>query len=340
MKTSARLFRGLLAQAALVAGLFGAGGAQAQLDGSLYGVADVSYGRFEPSGQLREERANSNSLQASFVGVNGRYGLDGGWTPGITLETFLRFQDGRTGRRDDDPGLSRNAFVSLASLYGLLRVGRLQTLMFDATARFNALGNSPAFSPALRHVFLAGNLEGVQGDFYWDRALGYTTPNLEGVTGSLILAQPDKGLDGHLAAGTLIVARGLLGLGLSVQQVRLADGFSDPTREDTLQLGVNYNFGLFKVFGLVTSMRDQGLDVKSRSVSAGFNWALGPGNVVFQAAQTRATGPAVDRRHTSISGGYILPYDSTLDLYVLAMDDRVNFQTRGVSAAAGFRLRY
>ena len=74
--------------------------AQAQVDYSLYGVADLSYGRFEPSGFERENRFNSNSLSASFVGVNASYGFEGGWKPGITLETFLRFEDLDTGRND------------------------------------------------------------------------------------------------------------------------------------------------------------------------------------------------------------------------------------------------
>ena len=164
-----------------------AGHAQAQLDYSAYGVLDLSYGRFEPSGQLPENRWNSNSLTATFVGVNAKYGFDGGWAPGITLETFLRFQDRDTGRNDRDPLLSRNAFVSLDSPYGRLRVGRLQTFLFDATVRFNAMGNSVAFSPAVRHVFAAGNLVGVQGDFYWNRAASWQSPSYEGISGSVMV---------------------------------------------------------------------------------------------------------------------------------------------------------
>jgi predicted porin len=109
---------------------------------------------------------SSRSTSASFVGVNVKYGLEGRWTPGITLETFIRRQDFRIGRNNDDPYLSRNAFISLASNYGSVRIGRLQTYLFDSTTRFNAMGNSVAFSPAIRHVFASGNLESVQGDFY------------------------------------------------------------------------------------------------------------------------------------------------------------------------------
>ncbi len=328
----------------LLAGLLlaGAGAAQAQADYLLYGVADLSYGRFEASGQVPDNRFNSNSLTGSFAGLNLKYGFDGGWSVGTTLETFIRFQDGRLGRRNDDPILSRNAFVSVSNTdYGLIRVGRLQSYLFDATIRFNALGNSIAFGPAARHVFLAGNLEGVQGDFYWDRAVSYSTPNMEGVTVNLMRSMADKDVTGGLTGGSIVVARGLFAMSLAAQQVKLDDGFTVPaTNETAVQLGALYNFGLLRVFGQFTSTRDLGLEVRSKIFSAGANLALGPGNVLFQMAATKATGPAVDRKHTSVAGGYQWGYDSVTDIYVLAMDDRINGQTRGVSAALGVRYKF
>lgn len=321
--------------------LAGVGSARAQADYLVYGVADLSYGRFEPSGQLPDDRFNSNSLTASFAGLNLKYGLDGGWGVGMTLESFFRFQDGKLGRRDGDPILSRNAFVSVSNnAYGLVRVGRLQTYLFDATIRFNALGNSLAFSPAARHVFAAGNLEGVQGDFYWDRAVSYSTPNLDGLTVNLMHSRPDKGFTGGLTGGSVVVARGLFAMSLAAQQVKLQDGINDPVKETAVQLGMLYNFGLLRMFGQLTATRDLGLDVRSTIASAGGNLALGPGNVLFQAATTKATGPAVDRKHTSLAGGYQWAYDSVTDVYLLAMDDRVKGQTRGLSAAAGVRYRF
>src|SRR5438045_1907022 len=50
--------------------------AQAQTEVTPYGVLDFSYGRFEPSGALPEHRFNSNSMSASFVGVNLKRGLE------------------------------------------------------------------------------------------------------------------------------------------------------------------------------------------------------------------------------------------------------------------------
>lgn len=327
------------ALAALLAGT--ALAAQAQADASVYGVADFSWGRFETAGQIHRHRFNSNSMTASFVGLNAKYGLDGGWTPGITLETFVRFQDGRTGRNDDDPKLSRNAFVSLSNNdYGTLRVGRLQTFLFDATVRFNALGNSVAFSPAVRHVFASGNLEGVQGDFYWDRGISYQTPSMEGVTVNLMLAKGDSDFRGDYAGGTVVASRGLLSGSIGVQRVQVDDGINDPTDENTWQLGLTYNFGLARVFGQFTRSDDKGLDARGNVVSGGLIAPVGPGNLHLQFAHTTAKGPAVDRKHTSVSAAYLYAYDSEIDLYAVGMDDRVKGQTRGVSLAAGVRYRF
>ncbi len=315
--------------------------AHAQADYSLYGVADFSYGRFEPSGFESVHRFNSNSLSASFVGVNASYGFDGGWKPGITLETFVRFQDFKTGRNDNDPALSRKAFVSLASDYGTVSIGRLQTLLFDSTTRFNAMGNSVAFSPAIRHVFASGNIEGVQRDFYWDRGIGYVSANMAGITTSLMYAQGQPStLRGDQFGANVVLSRGLLAAALSFQRVHANDGISDPIDENTWQVGATYNFGWARLFGLYTHIDDKGLDVRSNLTSVGAAVPIGPGTIQVQAGLTTAKGPAVDRKHSSFSAAYLYAFDSVTDLYVVGMDDRVRGQTKGLSFATGVRYRF
>ena len=315
-------------------------GARAQADGSAYGTLDFSYGRFENSGFDHRYRINSNSLSASFVGVNANYAFDGGWKPGINLETFLRFQDIDYGRNDSDKFLSRNAFVSLQSDYGFVRIGRLQSYLFETSTRFNAFGNSTGFSPSLRQLFLSGGLDGVQGDFYWDRALSYSTPRYEGLQGNFMYALGKGRQRGDYAGSSVVYSRGLLGISLAAQRVHINDGIADPTDELTLQLGATYNFGWARVFGQFTHIRDQGLDVRSKISTAGVSVPLGPGNVLAQMAYTTSNGPAVDRKHTTTSVGYVYNYDSDIDLYVLGMDDRVGNQTRGLSYALGVRYQF
>lgn len=318
------------------------GPARAQADFNYYGVLDFSYGRFEPSGEDPVHHFNSNSMTASFAGVRGSYGLDGGWTPGVQLEAFIRFQDFKLGRKDDDPILSRNAFVFLNNpKYGNLRVGRLQTLLFDTTTRFNALGNSVVFSPAMRHLFSSGNLDGVQGDFYWNRAIGYSSPNLfEGVTLNVIYSKGEEHTNSDLTGANVVFSRGLLAIALSGQDVRIDDGINDPTRETLWQLGATYNFGVARLFGLYSQTHDRGLEVDSKLASAGFALPVGPGTLAAQFGYTTADGPAVDRKHTTASAAYLYPYSSVIEFYIVGMDDRIRRQTKGASAAVGVRVRF
>ena len=314
--------------------------AHAQLDYNVYGVADLSWGRFEPSGSIKDNRFNSNSLSATFIGVNAKDALDGGWTPGITLETFFRFQDFATGRKPNDPLLSRNAFVSLGSDYGSMRVGRQQTFLFDTTVRFNALGNAIAFSPAVRHVFQSGNIEGVQGDFYWDRAVSYSTPKLAGLTVNAMYAKGAAAHRGDYGATSAVWAYGLFAGALSIQRVHLNDGINDPTVENTVQVGATYDLGVARLFGEGTWINDIGLGIRSHVATAGASIPLGPGTLDLQGAVTLATGLAVDRKHSTGSAAYLYAYDSQTDLYVVGMDDRVRGQTRGLSAAIGIRHKF
>jgi predicted porin len=315
--------------------------ASAQLDYSGYGVLDFSYGRFEPAGTFRVDRFNSNSMSPSFVGVNAKYAFESGWTPGVTLESFVRFQDFKGGRNDNDPFFSRKAFVSLANNdYGTVSVGRLQTLLFDSSTRFNAMGNSTTFSPAMHQLFASGNIEGVQGDFYWDRALGYSSPSIGGVTANLMYAMGPLDQRSDLGSLGLVYSRGLFAAALTAQRVHTNNGIVDPTVEATWQLGATYNFGFLRAFGLYTQTNDSGLDVHSHLTSGGVAVPIGPGTFLAQAGYTTADGPAVDRKHTSLSAAYLYAYDSVTDLYVVGMEDRIRGLTRGTSIATGVRFRF
>ena len=108
----------------------------------------------------------------------------------------------------------------------------------------------------------------------------------------------------------------------------------------TFQLGGAYNFGVARLFGQYTHVDDKGNDTKNKLATAGVSVPLGPGTVLAQIARSTAKGPAVDRKHTTTSLGYVYNYEGLADFYVMAMDDRVSNQTRGVSYAAGVRYRF
>ena len=123
------------------------GAARAQADYSLYGVLDLSYGRFEPSGTLADHRFNSNSRTASFVGVNAKYGFEGGWTPGVTLETFLPWQ-----LSEDEARTAISAIIAELGATSMKDMGRT---MAEVKQR-HATSIEPAKASALVKALLAG----------------------------------------------------------------------------------------------------------------------------------------------------------------------------------------
>ena len=315
--------------------------ARAQFDYAAFGTLDLSYGRFENSGDDPRNRWNSNSLSASFVGVKASYGFENGLTAGINLETFIRFQDLDYGRNDEDPFLSRNNFVSLQhNDFGLFRLGRLQTPLFETSIRFNAFGNSTGFSPALRQIFLSGNLESIDGDFYWDRAISYKTSQFENVQGHLMYAQGSGDTRGDYTSGSVVYSRGVFAVSFVAQNVHINNGIDDKVDELTLQAGGAYNFGVARLFGQYTYIDDNGNDTKSNQATVGVSAPLGPGTVLAQVARSTSKGPAVDRKHTTTSLGYVYNYEGIADFYVIGMDDRISNQTRGVSYAVGVRYQF
>jgi len=91
---------------------------------------------------------------------------------------------------------------------------------------------------------------------------------------------------------------------------------------------------------LYAHIDDKGLDVRSNLYSAGAAIPLGPGTLQLQAGLSKASGPAVDRKHTTVSGDYLYAFNSVLDIYVIGMNDRIRGQTDGVSHAVGARYRF
>ena len=294
--------------------------ARAQFDYAAFGTLDLSYGRFENSGDDPRHRWNSNSLSASFVGAKASYGFENGWTAGINLETFIRFEELDYGRNEQDPFLSRNNFVSLQhNDYGLLRLGRMQTPPVRDLDPLQRLRQLDRLLAGLRQIFLSGNLESIDGDFYWDRAVSYKTPQIEDLNlqGHLMYAQGSGDNRGDYFGGSVVYSRGVFALSFVAQNVHVNNGIDDEVDELTLQLGGAYNFGVARLFGQYTHIDDKGNDIKSKLATVGVSVPLGPGTVLAQIARSTSKGPAVDRKHTTTSLGYVYNYEGIADFYVI-----------------------
>jgi predicted porin len=116
---------------------------------------------------------------------------------------------------------------------------------------------------------------------------------------------------GDYFGGSIVYSRGLLALSLVAQNVHFNNGIDDEVDETTVQVGAAYNFGVARLFGQYTHVKDNGNDTKSKMGTVGVSVPLGPGTVMAQIARSTAKGPAVDRKHTTTSLGYVYNYEAS-----------------------------
>lgn len=316
--------------------------AQQQAPTVVYGILDVGFGRYQASGLSQQTEVRSGQMAASRIGFTQKEDLGDGVFAGYTLESFLRLDTGASGRNDSDPFWSREAFVQLgSSKLGTMRLGRMSTPLFDATARFNAFGASPGYSPAVRHTFGSGVLESVQGDQYWNSSIAYVSPNLEGFTLKAIHSYEPNGANRGNSSVGLTYSRGLVALAVTVQTVRIDPRQPDnDSSEGAWQIAGSYNAGFGRVFALYGQNQDTGFDVASKTFSLGCSVRWWEGNVLVQFAQTNAQGDAIDRKHQTLSLGYDYELSKRQDVYVVMMRDQIRRQPNGLTLATGIRYLF
>ncbi|RTL30395.1 MAG: porin [Burkholderiales bacterium] len=315
--------------------------AQQQAPTVIYGILDIGFGRYQASGLTRTTEVRSGQMAASRIGFTQKEDLGDGVFAGYTLESFLRLDTGASGRNDTDPFWSREAFVQLgSSKLGSVRMGRMSTPLFDATARFNAFGASPGFSPALRHTFASGVLESVQGDQYWNSSIAYVSPNVEGFSLKAMHAYEPNGANRGNSSVGLTYSRGLVALAVTAQTVRIDSRQPDGSSEGAWQIAGSYNAGFGRVFALYGQNQDSGFDVASKVMSVGCTIRLWEGNVLAQFAQTNAQGDAIDRQHQTMSLGYDYELSKRQDVYLVMMRDQIRLQPNGLTLATGIRYLF
>ena len=141
-----------------------AGAAHAQSSVSLYGLLDMSVGRFQAPGAAASKGVDSGNMSTSYFGLKGNEDLGGGLGAVFAIESFLRGDTGASGRFNGDVFWARSAYVGLSSnSLGTVTMGRNTTSLFVNTLIFNAFGDSFGFSPSIRHTFTSGTVTGDTG---------------------------------------------------------------------------------------------------------------------------------------------------------------------------------
>jgi predicted porin len=339
-------------RAALAATCLGAAGTAIAQEVQLRGLLDVSAGRFENSGAPAEWRVDSGSMSTSFIGVRGSDDLGGGLKARFAFEHYLRLDSGRAGRFDGEAFWARDAYIGLSGAFGTTVLGRNTTPLFMSTLRFNAFGDSYAFSPSVRQVFTPALLPFFGADA-WNNSIAYASGDEDGNGFSQhVIGALDEGASGSRGTNvgaSFVYEKGPLEAALTLQRVRHGEGITPASaalpagfaRQDTWQLGWAYDLALVKLYAQYTRVRTRDLaGSRTEIAGVGASLPLGEGRVLAQYGRARARTGGTDPSQVTVSLGYDHALSKHTDAYAVYMNDHVSGQDRGHSVATGMRLRF
>ncbi|HJV62691.1 MAG TPA: porin [Albitalea sp.] len=336
--------------AAAIAGLAIAPGAQAQ-NVQLYGLLDMSAGRFQAPGGDKVWRADNGDMSTSYIGFKGTEDLGGGLKAKFKIEHFMRLDTGAAGRFNGDAFWARDAYVGLSGAFGTTTLGRNTTPLFVSTLLFNAFGDSFGFSPSIRQLFTPALLP-FFGDTGWNNSIAYSSTDYNGLSFNLIanLGEGAPGATGRNVGANVLYFAGPLAATVAWQQVKNGDGLSPTSpftaeppgfsNQNTFQLGVSYDLGVAKLFGQYTQVKTSAtLDTKTTLWGVGASVPVGAGRVIAQYGSAKAEAGG-DTTNKTLSVGYDYNLSKNTDAYAVFMNDKVRGLASGNSLAAGVRLRF
>lgn len=228
--------------------------AQAQSSVTLYGNVDVGLTSIKTKSTPAAGTdgtvtgVTSSILTESFFGLKGQEDLGGGLKAIFKLESFI---DVDTGATTAGNFFGKNAYVGLAGDFGTVKLGNQESLFKTEAAAFDAFGVSPVL--AVSKLFVGNTLGGS-----WQNTIGYTSPNLSGLTVSAQHSAKEAtkntsaaSYNGGATAVAVNYAAGALGLSAVYGDNRTTDtntGTLSNERNRAFLLGGSYDFGVVKAF--------------------------------------------------------------------------------------------
>ncbi len=316
---------------------------QAQSSVSIYGLVDMSAGRFQESGAPKVSRVDSGNMTTSYLGFKGVEDLGGSIKAKFALESFLLADTGAAGRFGGDAFWARNAYVGLEGDFGSTTLGRHTTALFVSTLLFNAFGDSFGFSPSIRQLFTPRIGAPFYGDTGWNNSISYFSGDMGGLSITLqgALGEGAATSVGNSAGGNLIYRKGPLAATLAMQQVKhglavIPAGF---TRQVSAQGGVSYDAKVVKLFGQYTQVKTHAAaDATTRIAQLGAAVPVGPGKVLVQYGVAKAK--PVDLTQKSLALGYDYTLSPRTDAYAVLVNDKRTGLSTGNTYAMGMRMKF
>ncbi|WP_133664003.1 porin [Paraburkholderia sp. BL10I2N1] len=322
------------------------GAARAQSSVAFYGLADAFVGELHPAGARGNAwQVGSGGMTTSYWGMSGQEDLGHGLKTVFTLEGFFRINSGQSGSFTGQSFFGRNAFVGLAGDFGKLTVGRNTAPLFVSTLLFNPFGNSFAFSPIVIHSYLDSALGAapVQGDTALDNSLLYQTPQLGGLSGSVLYS--NAGVAGHPGqanySASVLYFAGPFSATAAVQSLHTTSILLNQATAQTAYLvGGAYRFALAKLYAQYEHIENNS-PVKDDTCQLGASVPAGAGSVLMSWAGTwRRQAPGANVRWMTAALGYDYPLSKRTDLYAAYRYDKVAGVPSGSSMGAGLRVQF
>jgi GBP family porin len=247
----------LIAAAALLA----VAGAQAQTAAptvTVFGLVDVNLSNYSAGDKSGAKSKNSlndgtaNGLNGSRWGLRVSQDVANGLKAGALLEGGFTANNGNLGQ--GGRGFGRQAFISLASAnLGELRLGRQYILSDSVMGLSNPFGNALTLNPGTGVTVSGKDLPAWLNAPRADNVIQYQTPNFSGVTLAAQVAPETpnptgatSGVDGFRGL-KLAYSSGQFNAALS-SEWNVARTTRDKVNKSQT-LGLNYNFGNFKLLG-------------------------------------------------------------------------------------------
>ncbi|WP_280153205.1 porin [Piscinibacter sp. XHJ-5] len=352
------MIRPLTLRAAMGAAALAAAGAAPAQNVQLYGLIDMTAGRFQQAGTDAVWRADSGGMTTSFLGFRGTDDLGGGLKAKFAFEHFLRADTGQAGRFGGDAFWARDAYVGLSGAFGTTVLGRNTTPLFVSTVLFNAFGDSYAFSPAVRQLFTPAMQAGSPmvpflGDSGWNNSIHYASgdDDDDGFSWNLIanLGEGAPGGTGKNTGANLMYANGPLAATVAWQRVRNGDGISSGpplapagfTKQDTWLVAGSYDLQVVKLFTHAAMVRMRASERRTTQLwGVGASVPFGPGKVLAQYGNARVRLDGVHPTNHTLSIGYDYSLSKRTDVYAVFVNDRTTGLEKGNTLAGGVRVRF
>ncbi len=267
--------KSLVALAVLAA----SGAAMAQSSVTLFGIVDAGVTYAKTSGGESNYGLTNSGNATSRLGFRGVEDLGGGLKAGFWLEGAIQNDSGTaSGGGAAGPGFEfkRRSTVSLIGNFGEVRLGRELTTAYNTVSGYDVFGQV-----GIGQNFSFGNGTYGFGDpVRVGNMVSYYTPNISGFTAGVNYGFGETAGDSSAKRYVGVTAaynNGPLSAGIGFDQQ------NDPTtsyeKAQSLGLGAAYNFGAFKLSGLIRQVQSTpvggGSKAKFQSAGLGATAAVG-----------------------------------------------------------------